>query len=136
MLSSVLTSLEDLFDPFLSLCRGGGEELLGGVADRRDFLELRDGVRYGVSAGVGSDIMAGVLHSSSVSHTAMMREALREERAKKTKVSPGFHSSEDSQRSHIIFPAVYTLLRMSLQILQVVNAGSCERDQSSSKLLR
>lgn len=48
---------------------------MGGVADRRDFLELRDGVRYGVSAGVGRDTTAGVLHSSSVSHTAMVRAA-------------------------------------------------------------
>lgn len=70
--SSVLTSREDLFEPFLSLGRGGGEELLGGVFDRRDFLELRDGVRYGVSAGVGSDTTAGVLSSSSVSQAAMV----------------------------------------------------------------
>jgi hypothetical protein len=72
MLSSVLTSLDDLFDPFRSLGIGAGDELFGGVAERRDFLELRDGVRYGVSAGVGSDTTAGVLHSSSVSHAAMM----------------------------------------------------------------
>ncbi len=74
-LSSVLTSRDDLFEPFLSLGSGGGDELLGGVADRRDFLELRDGVRYGVSAGVGSDTTAGVLHSSSVSHTVMVTAA-------------------------------------------------------------
>jgi hypothetical protein len=74
-LSSVLTSRDDLLEPFLSLGSGGGDELLGGVADRRDFLEFRDGVRYGVSAGVGSDTTAGVLDSSSVSHTAMVTAA-------------------------------------------------------------
>lgn len=68
----------------LSDGKGGGDELFpGGVTDRfidrRDFLELlevRDGDRYGVSAGVGSDTMAGELHSSSVSQTAMVNDSL------------------------------------------------------------
>lgn len=47
----------------------GGEEdgNAGGVIDRRDLFELREGVRI----GVGSEPMAGALDSSSVSQTAM-----------------------------------------------------------------
>lgn len=66
---------------------GGGDELFpGGVTDRlvdrRDFLELLealDGVRYGVSVGVGSDTIAvaGELLSTSVSHTAMVNDPCR-----------------------------------------------------------
>jgi hypothetical protein len=75
IVSSVVISREDLLSPGI----GGGEELLpafpGGVTERLDFRELRetflDGVRYGVSAGVGSD-PTGPVDSSSVSHTAMM----------------------------------------------------------------
>jgi len=80
MLSSLLTSREDRLEP-LSLRlpgSGGGDELLpffpGGVTERLDLRELRefrDGVRYGVSAGVGND-PTGPVDSSSVSHTAIM----------------------------------------------------------------
>lgn len=63
---------------------------MGGVADRRDFLELRDGVRYGVSAGVGSDTTAGVLHSSSVSHTAMVGGGLSEDLVRELTDRPVF----------------------------------------------
>ena len=62
---------------FLSPRAGGGEELLpafpGGVTDRRDRREVRDGVLYGVSAGVGRagkagiGTMTGPVDSSSVS---------------------------------------------------------------------
>ena len=50
---------------------GGDDERAGGVAERRDLLEFREGVLYGVSDGVGSEAAAAVLHnSSSVSHWA------------------------------------------------------------------
>jgi hypothetical protein len=88
-------SREDLLELF-SVGNGGGDELFpGGVTDRlmdrRDFLELleaRDGVRYGVSAGVGSDTTAaaGELDSSSVSHTAMVKNNPKLPRV------PRFHS--------------------------------------------
>jgi hypothetical protein len=44
---------------------GGGKGTPGGVTDRRDFLEVRDGVRYGVPAGVGKAATAALLSSSS-----------------------------------------------------------------------
>lgn len=82
IVSSLLTSLEDLLEP-RSLPppgSGGGDLLLpdpGGVAERLDFRELLetflDGVRYGVSAGVGSDA-AGPGDSSSVSHIAIVAD--------------------------------------------------------------
>ena len=68
--SSVVIS----FDNLLSL--GGGDgPFAGGVADLRDLLEPRDGVRKGVSCGVGREAAAGVPpSSSSVSHTAMLKQ--------------------------------------------------------------
>jgi hypothetical protein len=73
MPSSVDTSRDDRLDP-LSPFSGGGDELFpGGVTDRRDFLEFRDGVLYGVSFGVGSDATKGALDSSSVSQTTMVQ---------------------------------------------------------------
>ena len=77
MVSSIVMSLEDLF-PCLSLPRslgrGGGEVLLpGGVTDRRDLLEVLDGVLYGVSTGVGNETAAGLpRYSSSVSHAGIV----------------------------------------------------------------
>ena len=82
MLSSLLTSREDRLEPLSLrlLGSGGGDELVplfrfpGGVTERldlRELRELREGVRYGVSAGVGSD-PTGPVDSSSVSHTAIM----------------------------------------------------------------
>ncbi|KAL1848733.1 hypothetical protein VTK73DRAFT_10065 [Phialemonium thermophilum] len=73
MFSSWLASLEDRLDP-LSLGMGGGDELgAGGVTDRRDDLrEVRDGVLYGVSAGVGSATTDGETDSSSVSQTFIL----------------------------------------------------------------
>ena len=66
-------SLEDRFALLPEISPGGSgggdEEIAGGVAERRDLLELREGVLYGVSDGVGSEAAAAVLHSSSsVSH--------------------------------------------------------------------
>jgi len=85
MCSSVLTSLEDLFDPLsaLSPFAGGGERLLFflsvGVVERRDLREprdtLRERVRRGVSMGVGSD-PTGPGDSSSVSHAPIMYSSL------------------------------------------------------------
>lgn len=90
MVSSKARSLEDLFELLSVLSvlsvpgNGGGEvEGRGGVADRRDFFEfrdgvrdeVRDGVRYGVSAGVGNaaaECEIGASVSSSVSHKAML----------------------------------------------------------------
>ena len=81
MVSSLLTSLDDLLEPLslLSPGSGGGEELFpdfpGGVTDRPDFRELREalreGVRYGVDMGVGNE-PTGSVDSSSVSHMAML----------------------------------------------------------------
>lgn len=49
MLSSVVTSRDERLDA-MSLGRGGGETPFpGGVTERRDFLDVREGVRYGVS---------------------------------------------------------------------------------------
>lgn len=75
MVSSVVMSLEDLFEPF-SLGIGGGElPFPGGVTERRDLLEVRDGVRYGVSCGVGSEVAAGPLrYSSSVSQAPILTD--------------------------------------------------------------
>lgn len=70
IVSSVVISFDDL----LSL-GGGDDPFAGGVADLRDLLEARDGVRYGVSCGVGREAAAevgGPPSSSSVSHTAML----------------------------------------------------------------
>lgn len=76
MLSSLVMFLEDRFELF-SLGTGGGEGLFlpfGGVTERRDFLELRDGVLCGVSRGVGRAVaVTGPPCSSSVSQTAMLR---------------------------------------------------------------
>lgn len=72
--SSFPTSFEDRLLLFSSLSRGSGggeEDVPGGVTERRDFLELREGVRYGVLLGVGNDAAAALFISSSVSHTAM-----------------------------------------------------------------
>ena len=79
MVSSVVISFDDRLECLSprSLGNGGGDvPFPGGVTDRRDLLdarELREGVRYGVSCGVGSDVAAGPLrYSSSVSQTAML----------------------------------------------------------------
>lgn len=68
--SSVVISLDDL----LSL-GGGDDPFPGGVADLRDLRDLLDpleGVRYGISCGVGSEAaVGGPPSSSSVSHTAI-----------------------------------------------------------------
>lgn len=41
--------------------------------DRRDILDAADGVRYGVSCGVGKDVAAGPLrYSSSLSQSAIV----------------------------------------------------------------
>lgn len=87
IVSSVVTSFEDL----LSL-GGGDDPFPGGVADLRDLLEPRErsrdlfepreGVRYGVSCGVGREAAAvGPPYSSSVSHTAMSSGAVVEQMA-------------------------------------------------------
>lgn len=71
IVSSIVMSLDDL----LSLDGNGGddESFPGGVTERRDLRELFDGVRYGVSCGVGREAAAdGRLYSSSVSHTAIL----------------------------------------------------------------
>lgn len=82
MVSSVARSLDERFEllsvlSVLSVFGSGGGEVLGrgGVTDRRDLLEFRDGVRYGVSVGVGkaaAAAMRGPSISSSVSHTAIL----------------------------------------------------------------
>jgi hypothetical protein len=76
MVSSVEISLDDLLSMrSLDGIGGGDDPCPGGVADLRDLLELRrEGVRYGVSCGVGREAAAvGPLYSSSVSHMAMLK---------------------------------------------------------------
>lgn len=74
IVSSVVTSLDDL----LSL--GAGDPFPGGVADLRDLLEPREGVRYGGSCGAGREAAAvGPLDSSSVSHAVMSGGAVVEQ---------------------------------------------------------
>jgi hypothetical protein len=76
MFSSRAISLETCFIFFstLSVGKAGGEKeaMPGGVTDRRDFLDVREGVLYGVPAGVGSDATAALLSSFSVSQTAIV----------------------------------------------------------------
>ena len=77
IVSSIDMSREDLLEP-LSVGMGGGElPFLGGVTERRDLLEAIEGVRYGVSCGVGSDVAAGPLrYSSSVSQAPILMDCI------------------------------------------------------------
>lgn len=54
----------------------GGDEEGPGEIDfwREDLLELREGVLYGVSFGVGREAAAAAAYSSSVSQAVMMPE--------------------------------------------------------------
>lgn len=82
IVSSVAKSLEDRFEllsvlSVLSVFGIGGGEMpfRGGVTERRDLLEVRDGVRYGVSVGVGKAAAAAISCpsiSSSVSQAPML----------------------------------------------------------------
>jgi hypothetical protein len=67
-LSSIVTS----FDPR----RGGGEDEGPGEFDlcREERRELREGVLYGVSVGVGREEAAAAAYSSSVSHAVIVLE--------------------------------------------------------------
>jgi hypothetical protein len=59
------------------LCAGGDDDNGAGESDffRDDRLELREGVLYGVSVGVGNEAAAAAANSSSVSHAAMIANA-------------------------------------------------------------
>jgi hypothetical protein len=60
--------------------RGGGDEDGPGDTDfwREDRLELREGVLYGVSVGVGREAAAAAAYSSSVSHAPAIVKINRE----------------------------------------------------------
>jgi hypothetical protein len=70
-LSSLLTSR----DPRRPDGSGGGEDE-GGPGDidfcLEDRLDVRDGVLYGVSVGVGREAAAAAAYSSSVSHSVIL----------------------------------------------------------------